>query len=171
MERIKLRQWAGRVALVAIAWLAAPRQSGVHAAVFLDPEEAFRFSATVAEDGRTVAARFSIADGYYLYHERFAFIASDGVHLGTPQYPPGKVKFDETFNKEVLTYRGDVVVKLPVESGSGAFTLTTKLQGCADRGLCYPPEQRTVQLLLTAASNAAAPPGVGTASVGSDFVT
>ena len=170
MERIKLRQWAGRVALVAIAWLASPMQAAVQAADFLDPEEAFRFSATVAEDGRTVAARFSIADGYYLYHERFAFIASDGVQLGTPQYPPGKVKFDETFNKEVLTYRGDVVVKLPVESGSGAFTLTTRLQGCADRGLCYPPEQRTVQLLLTAASNAAAPPGAGTASAGSDFV-
>jgi len=171
MESISLRQWAGRVALVAVAWLASPMQSAVQAADFLDPEDAFRFSATVAEDGRTVAARFSIADGYYLYHERFAFIASDGVQLGTPQYPPGKVKFDETFNKEVLTYRGDVVVKLPVESGSGAFTLTTRLQGCADRGLCYPPEQRTVQLLLTAASNAAAPPGAGTASAGSDFVT
>ena len=167
MESIKLRQWAGRVALVAIAWLALPIQAAVRAADFLDPEDAFRFSATVAEDGRTVAARFSIADGYYLYHERFAFIASDGVQLGTPQYPPGKVKFDETFNKEVLTYRGDVVVRLPVESGSGAFTLTTRLQGCADRGLCYPPEQRTAQLLLTAASNASAPPGA--ASVGSNF--
>ena len=171
MESIKLRQWAGRVALVAIAWLASPIQAAVRAADFLDPEDAFRFSATVAEDGRTVAARFSIADGYYLYHERFAFVASDGVQLGTPQYPPGKVKFDETFNKEVLTYRGDVVVRLPVESGSGAFTLTARLQGCADRGLCYPPEQRTAQLLLTAASNASAPPGAGTASAGSDFVT
>ena len=170
MESINLRQWVGRVAL-AIAWLASPIQSVVQAADFLDPEDAFRFSATVAEDGRTVAARFSIADGYYLYHERFAFVASDGVQLGTPQYPPGKVKFDETFNKEVLTYRGDVVVRLPVESGSGAFTLITKLQGCADRGICYPPEQRTAQLLLTAASNASAPPGAGTASAGSDFVT
>jgi thiol:disulfide interchange protein DsbD len=171
MESIKLRQWVGRVALVAIAWLALPIQAAVRAADFLDPEDAFRFSATVAEDGRSVAARFSIADGYYLYHERFAFVASDGVQLGTPQYPPGKVKFDETFNKEVLTYRGDVVVRLPVESGSGAFTLTTGLQGCADRGLCYPPEQRTTQLLLTAASNASAPPGAGTALAGSEFVT
>ena len=171
MESIKLRQWAGRVALVAIAWLALPIQAAVQAAAFLDPEDAFRFSATVAEDGRSVAARFSIAEGYYLYHERFAFVASDGVQLGTPQYPPGKVKFDETFNKEVLTYRGDVVVRLPVESGTGAFTLTAKLQGCADRGLCYPPEQRTAQLLLTAASNASAPPGAGKDSAGSNFAT
>jgi thiol:disulfide interchange protein DsbD len=167
---MKLRQWVGRVAISAIALLALPIQSAVHAADFLDPEDAFRFSATVADDGSSIAARFSIADGYYLYHERFAFVASDGVQLGNPQYPPGKVKFDETFNKEVLTYRGDVVVRLPVESGSGAFTLTARLQGCADRGLCYPPEQRTAQLLLTAASNASAPPGAGTASAGSDFV-
>src|SRR2546427_5367003 len=170
MESIKLRQWAGRVALVAIAWLALPIQSALHAADFLDPEDAFKFSATVAEDGRSVAARFSIADGYYLYHERFAFVASDGVQLATPQYPPGKIKFDETFNKEVLTYRGDVVVRLPVEVGSGAFTLTASLQGCADRGICYPPEQRTAQLLLTAASNAPAPPDAGTASAGSAVV-
>ena len=168
---MKLRQWIGRVALVSIAWLASPIQSAVQAADFLDPEDAFRFSATVAEDGRSVAARFSIADGYYLYHERFAFAASDGVQLGTPQYPPGKVKFDETFNKEVLTYRGDIVVRLPVESGSGAFTLTAKLQGCADRGICYPPEQRTAQLLLTTASTASTPPGAGTASTGSGAVT
>src|SRR6266566_3430113 len=51
----------------------------------------------------------------FLYHERFAFVASDGVRLGAPQYPPGKIKFDETFNKKVLTYRGDVVVRLPAE--------------------------------------------------------
>jgi thiol:disulfide interchange protein DsbD len=171
MESIKLRQWAGRVALVAIAWLASPVQSAVQAANFLDPEDAFRFSATVAEDGRSVAARFSIADGYYLYHERFAFAASDGVQLGTPQYPPGRVKFDDTFNKEVLTYRGDIVVRLPVESGTGAFTVTAKLQGCADRGICYPPEQRTAQLLLTTASTASTPPGAGTASTGSGAVT
>jgi len=62
MESINLRQWVGRVAL-AIAWLASPIQSVVQAADFLDPEDAFRFSATVAEDGRTLAARFSIADG------------------------------------------------------------------------------------------------------------
>src|SRR5258707_6023076 len=90
MDGMKLLQWIGRVAFVSIAWLALPIQSAVQAADFLDPEDAFRFSATVAEDGRSVAARVSIADGYYLYHERFAFVASDGVRLGTPPYPPGK---------------------------------------------------------------------------------
>src|SRR5260370_25825379 len=170
MESNKLRQWAGRVALVVIAWLALPIQSAVYASDFLDPEDAFRFSATVAEDGRSVAARFSMAECYYIYHERFAFVASDAVRLGAPQYPPGKIKLDENFNKEVLTYRGDVVVRLPVESGSGAFTLTASLQGCADQGICYPPEKRTAQLLLTVASNPSVPPDSGTALAGSGLV-
>jgi thioredoxin:protein disulfide reductase len=170
MQTMNYRQWIGRVALLVGALLACLLMSAAHAVDFLDPEDAFKFSAAISDDGNAVEARFSIADGYYLYRERFGFAASDGVQLGVPQYPPGKVKFDETFNKEVLTYRGDVVVRLPVESGRGAFTLTTKLQGCADRGICYPPEQRTAQLLLTAASNASAPPGAGTASAGSDFV-
>ena len=94
----------------------------------------------------TVEARFSIADGYYLYRERFGFAASDGAQLGAPQYPPGKIKFDETFNRQLEIYRGNVVVKLPVQAASGPFTLTAKLQGCADQGICYPPETRTAQL-------------------------
>ena len=79
-----------RSSLIAGACVVSLLQPAVHAADFLDPEDAFKFSAAVAEDGRTVEARFSIADGYYLYHERFAFVASDGVQLGTPQYPPGQ---------------------------------------------------------------------------------
>src|SRR5207244_407874 len=89
---------------------------------------------------------------YYLYQERFGFGASDGVQLGSPQFPPGKIKFDRTFNRELVTYRHDVVVRLPIESGNGPFTLTAKLQGCADRGVCYSPETRTARLVLSATS-------------------
>ena len=105
-----------------------------------------------------VEARFSIADGYYLYRERFGFAASDGAQLGAPQYPTGKIKFDETFNRQLEIYRGDVVVKLPVQAASGPFTLTAKLQGCADQGMCYPPETRTAQLSLGSASSMRQPP-------------
>jgi thiol:disulfide interchange protein DsbD len=142
------------IAVACLAWLVPP---AVHAIDFLDPEDAFKFSAVVIDGGKSVEARFSIADGYYLYHERFAFAASDGVLLGTPQFPPAKIKFDQTFNKELEIYRGDVAVKLPVQSGNGAFKLTAKLQGCADHGICYPPEARTAQLVLGAASNESGP--------------
>ena len=159
-----IRQWLGRIAFIAAACVGWLPQPAVHAADFLDPQDAFRFSATVTDGGKTIEAHFRIADGYYLYYERFGFAARGGVRLGTPQYPPGKIKFDETFNKEVVTYRGDVTVKLPVQSGNGEFMLTASLQGCADQGLCYPPEQRNVRLLL-GDPNEQATPGTGFAPV------
>lgn len=148
-----IRRSLGRVAIIAAAFLGCLLHSAVHGADFLDADDAFKFSAVITDRGKMVEVRFNIADGYYLYRERFGFTASDGVQLGTPQYPPGKIKFDETFNKDVVTDRGDVVVKLPVEYASGAFTLTVRLQGCADRGLCYPPQERSARLLLRASAS------------------
>lgn len=109
---------------------------------FLPPEQAFRFAARQLDD-RTVEVRFDVADGYYLYRERFAFAAQPAtVRLGTPEFPHGKVKFDETFNKEMETYRGTVTLRVPVEAApaDGRWTLTVTSQGCADKGLCYPPQ-------------------------------
>ncbi len=123
---------------------------------FLEPDQAFAFSARVL-DARTVEARWKIADGYYMYHEKFAFDADGGVRLGTPELPRGKVKFDTNFNKEVETHRDELVVRIPIVAGGGAFTLTASSQGCADRGLCYPPQAQTAQLVLAAAP-ATAPP-------------
>jgi thiol:disulfide interchange protein DsbD len=119
---------------------------------FLDPAIAFRFEARMA-DPQTVEVRYQIAEGYYMYRERFAFRAT-GAKLGTPAIPHGKVKFDETFQKDVETYKGEVVIRIPVE-GSGPFTLAATSQGCADAGLCYPPQEHSAQ--LTAGNAAAAP--------------
>lgn len=123
---------------------------------FLDPAIAFRFEARML-DAQTVEVRYRIAEGYYMYRERFAFRASGaaGVTLGTPQIPPGKVKYDETFQKDVETYKGELVIRIPVE-GNGPFTLNATSQGCADAGLCYPPQEHGAQ--LAAGSGIAAPP-------------
>ncbi|WP_026354948.1 protein-disulfide reductase DsbD [Massilia niastensis] len=117
---------------------------------FLDPAVAFRFAARMA-DPQTLEVRYQIADGYYMYRERFGFKA-DGVTLGTPQIPPGKVKFDETFQKDVETYKGSVTIRIPVE-GSGNFTLVASSQGCADAGLCYPPQEHTASLAVGGAQS------------------
>jgi len=164
MQTMNIRQWIGRAVLLAGALLACLLLPAAHAADFLDPEDAFKFSAAISDGGKTVDARFSIADGYYLYRERFAFAASDGTQLGAAQYPLGKNKFDETFNRQLEIYRGNVVVSLPIEAASAPFTLTAKLQGCADQGLCYPPDVRTAQLVPGAASSGQPPPSAGASS-------
>ena len=121
---------------------------------FLDPAIAFRFEARMA-DPQTLEVRYQIAEGYYMYRERFAFRAT-GAKLGTPEIPPGKVKYDETFQKDVETYKGDLVIRIPVE-GSGPFTLTAASQGCADAGLCYPPQEHSARLSAGAGGGGAAP--------------
>jgi thiol:disulfide interchange protein DsbD len=110
---------------------------------FLPPEQAFQLSARM-QDAQTIVVNYAIADGYYMYRERFKFTAT-GARLGEPQIPPGKVKFDETFQKDVETYHKGVEIRIPVE-GSGPFTLNVTGQGCADKGLCYPPQDASVQL-------------------------
>ena len=110
---------------------------------FLAPEAAFKFSARML-DAQTAEIKYEIADGYYMYREPFAF-KSDDAKLGQAVIPPGKVKFDETFQKDVETYRNTVVITIPVEA-SGNFTLKATGQGCADKGLCYPPMESKVSL-------------------------
>lgn len=117
---------------------------------FLPPGQAFRFAAAMA-DARTAEVRFDIAPGYYMYRERFAFEA-DGARLGQALFPAGRKHFDETFQKEMETYRGSVVVRVPVDA-AGSFSLRITSQGCADQGLCYPP--MTSKAVLSAGATAA----------------
>ncbi len=122
----------------------------VHAADdFLDPEVAFKFSAKM-DDASNVDITFVIADGYYMYRDRL-FFKVDGATAGAAIFPKGKVKFDETFQKDVETYRNTVTIRLPVKA-SAAFTLTVNSQGCADRGLCYAPMDSTATLSAKAGS-------------------
>lgn len=113
---------------------------GAHAAQeFLPPEQAFKASVKVPDAG-TLDVSFAIAKGYYMYREQFAFtVAPDAVRLGEPSYPQGVVKYDETFAKELETYHDQVIIRIPVESAGQPFTLTIRSQGCADKGICYPP--------------------------------
>ena len=115
----------------------------------LDPEKAFRFSARVL-DGKNIEVRYQIAEGYYLYRERFAFVAEPaGVKLGAAQIPQGKVKKDEFFG-EVQTHRGELRIVVPVEAApEGKVALTATSQGCADVGVCYVPMDSKIQLAMS----------------------
>jgi thiol:disulfide interchange protein DsbD len=110
---------------------------------FLPPEQAFRLSARML-DASSAEVKFAVADGYYLYRERFSFKAQ-GAELGTPQVPAGTVHFDDTLQKQVETYRKAVAIRIPLQA-SAPFTLTVTAQGCSDKGLCYPPMTSTVKL-------------------------
>lgn len=116
----------------------------------LEPERAFAFSAQ-AVDESTVEARFLIANGYYLYRDKLKFSVEPVTLAGAPVLPPGKMKHDEFFGN-VETYRGGIAVRLAVQGAQpgGSVTIQAESQGCADVGVCYPPQLQKVTVALPA---------------------
>lgn len=145
--------------LLAVAALASVAADPARAdPPLLAPEQAFHFSAR-ALDERTVEARFAVSDGYYLYRDKMAFFLDPKtVEMGVVTLPPGKVKDDPFFGK-VDTYRGDVVVRVPLaESAAGrSIVLVSDSQGCADAGVCYPAYRQKVTLAVPAAGKGPGP--------------
>lgn len=133
---------AGLLALAALAAGPAPAAEDE----FLDPEVAFKGHAR-AVDERTVEVSFEIAPGYYLYREQFK-LAATGATLGAVDIPRGKIKFDQTFQKDVETHRDVLRIAVPVQQAAGVFRLAVNYQGCADKGLCYPPAQMRADVSL-----------------------
>lgn len=120
----------------------------------LDAAEAFQVSARFLNTN-TVEFSYQIADGYYMYRERFRFAADDGKPFAAKaRIPAGKFKQDLTFGR-VETYRKSVRVLLPLANaelggisaatGTPVFLLATS-QGCADAGVCYPPQHHQFKL-------------------------
>src|SRR6267154_2991737 len=118
----------------------------------LEPDKAFRFSAQ-ALDAATVEVRYAIADGYYLYRERFRFAAEPvSVTLGQPQFPKGQIHEDKFFGKQEI-FRKEVRIRLPLEAdGAGRLKLLVTSQGCADLGVCYVPQVQSAELRLASLS-------------------
>jgi thiol:disulfide interchange protein DsbD len=123
--------------------LPGPRQE------LLDPQEAFRISAR-ALDERNVEVEFRIADGYYMYRDRFSFATESGKPLAEVEIPRGTPKEDPFFGK-TETFRRVVRILVPVsaqDAAKGSVLLKVTSQGCADIGVCYAPLEQSVRVGL-----------------------
>jgi len=133
----------------------------------LDVDKAFRLSAR-ALDANTLEVRYDVAKGYYMYRDKFRFALEPAeAKAGEAQLPPGKVKRDEFFG-DVETYRKEVVILLPITAPAGldGVALKATSQGCADIGVCYPPNTQTLKVSL--AATGAAPAVALSAAAGED---
>ncbi|PZN80819.1 MAG: thiol:disulfide interchange protein [Candidatus Methylumidiphilus alinenensis] len=118
----------------------------------LPPDQAFQFSANV-KDANTLHVDWQIAPGYYLYRERFKFALLDSpeVALGVIDLGHGQIKQEEDGPKEV--FHDSASFDLPLKrnaTGPVNIRLKAKYQGCAERGVCYSPMEKTVSLQLPA---------------------
>lgn len=133
---------------------------------FLPVDEAFALTLTL-QPNRVMVARWEMADGYYLYRHQFAArlnAQSSGAAPAELRIPDGLAKVDEFFG-EVEVYYGAVAVQIPlVGSLPDGAEISINYQGCADAGLCYPPETR----VFKAAGNALLPADAVTAAAPRD---
>lgn len=117
----------------------------------LPEDQAFQFFASV-KDANTLKVNWVIADGYYLYKGKTRLSLNDNpaVQLGEIKIPQGVPYHDEAFGQVEIFYH-DLSFDVPVirnSKSAQSITLTAKYQGCADRGVCYPPMERKIQLQL-----------------------
>lgn len=128
--------------------------SGVPAAAaaeLLSADQAFRLEAEAQEDG-ALRITFRIAAGTYLYRERFSVSALDsGVQLGQAQLPRGVIKHDPTFDRDMEIYYDELTARLRVTAAQAQVAyLRIGYQGCADIGVCYPPQTQYLRIKLAA---------------------
>lgn len=112
-------------------------------------DSVFKLQAGAGEN-RSIELTWRIEPGYYLYRHQFKFTTgTPGVRLGAPAIPAGEKHRDEFFG-DVETYRKSVSIRIPVfaPEGTEAVALRVKYQGCADVGVCYPPQTRTLGVSL-----------------------
>lgn len=138
----------------------APAAGAVEESDLLPVDQAFVLSATAPSRDR-IEVHWRIADGYYLYRHRTSVKAGNGFAGGDLRLPDGSRHTDEFFGP-VETYRGELLATLPGQAtGPGPVQLEVKYQGCADAGICYPPQTRRLQVALPAGAMPAVLPASG----------
>ncbi|WP_456413649.1 protein-disulfide reductase DsbD [Thiolapillus sp.] len=128
----------------------------------LRPEQAFKMTAEAAGD--KILVRWHIEDGYYLYRNKFRFKTDDeNISLGAPDLPPGKIKKDPFFGDiEILRQQAEITLPFRITGAAPkTLALETRSQGCADVGICYPPQTQKVVIPL----NIPAPPPAPAAAI------
>ncbi len=114
----------------------------------LKADQAFRLVAAERQ-GQSLRISWDIAPGYYLYRKRISVqvLAPAGARLGAPELPKGEVVHDE-YQGSAEIYHGSLQAALrwPADSAPPR-RLRVGYQGCAEAGVCYPPQSRQIDVI------------------------
>jgi thiol:disulfide interchange protein DsbD len=149
-------------ALLAAFALLSPPARAADLSDLLPVDEAYVLSAKATSRER-IEFHFKIANGYYLYRHRFGVQPVDSAFKFNPLQIPDGEKHNDQFFGPVETYRKEVTLVQTGASASGVDSVTFKVkyQGCADIGVCYPPQTRTITVALPVGDGAQAAPAAG----------
>jgi thiol:disulfide interchange protein DsbD len=123
-------------------------QAAAQTEELLPAEQVFRYAASA--DAGQVYLDFDVLDGHYLYRTRFGFDSgTTGVAMGAARFPRGETHSDEFFgDQEVYRHKFRIAIPYQRTARAESFDLKLELQGCADRGLCYLPQEWTATVAL-----------------------
>ncbi len=133
---------------------------------FLPVEQAFPFN--WRQQGDQLQLEWAIADGYYLYRDSISLTPGEGVSHTQPPLPAGH-DYDDPYFGATTIYTEPLAISVPLTAVADDGQLTISWQGCAKKGLCYPPVSETIPLkalLATPAAAPAAPPASASAEPG-----
>ncbi|MFL9959030.1 protein-disulfide reductase DsbD [Paraburkholderia nemoris] len=152
-----------RIALGLLFVLTSLAVHAVDESDLLPPDQAFPLKVALSAP-RQVVLDFNTHQGYYLYRDRFSF-AADGVPIKPDQMPPGELKKDPTFGMVTVYHRPvQIRIALPRPIADGVVLSVTS-QGCADLGVCYPPQTRSYRVAADGSVMPIATAGSAAASV------
>lgn len=126
-----------------------PAFGGKQQPVFLPPDQAFALEVLV-RDKNTLQAHFKITPGYYLYRNKVSFtIEGDAASITSINLPKGELKQDPNFGEtEVYHHPFQAEIALQPKTASH-ITLNASYQGCSEQGLCYPSQDKVLQIDLS----------------------
>ncbi len=121
-------------------------------AVFLPPDQAFGLEVEV-RDAQTLQVNFRITPGYYLYRDKVAFTAAEG-RIASISLPEGELKHDPNFG-ETRVFHHPFQVQIKLKENTSTLELNASYQGCSEQGLCYPSQDKVLQIDLSRHKQAA----------------
>ena len=159
MHSIKqLKIWFTSVAFI-LGALAFTTSHAVSPEDLLKPAEAFQISANGSKSNK-ILVKWRIADGYYLYTNKIRFSTdTSNLTLSSPNFPESEIKDDQFFG-EIEILRGEPVIEIPYVADTQTpdiINLIAKSQGCADAGICYPPQTQQILVGLSSTADSPAP--------------
>lgn len=109
---------------------------------FLKVDQAFSFNFDQQNDQLHI--KFDISEGYYLYRHQFKFTA-DNASYSNIDLPVGLDHEDEFFGVQQI-YKNQLNFTINIEEAGKNSSITIRYQGCAEKGLCYPPTKKVIKL-------------------------